>query len=331
MNDASNLRRSGKRKKRRFALLKKRQKIGLYGSVNTKHKRHRKYEGYKRTPKKLKLSFTKQARLTIAAALAAVFICVALFVFILPAIDQSSRAGTISAFNSTFEQSFNQPPIESYRYIIPDELSESVINLERVKYIFQNLSKNGISDSGVPKTPAAQLCIPKLDVKVPVFVAMTEKQFYRNIKYGVSYYPYTANTFSIGNISICGHSEGTSGFFARLDELVQGDQIFLHEYEASYIYEVERVETADKDSWKIVDNTDYPALTLTTYLDDGQRLAVRCKLIKYCLIEEIDESPEPAETSEPAETEEPVETEEPYETREPAETGEPAQTLPASE
>lgn len=67
-----------------------------------------------------------------------------------------------------------------------------------------------------------------------------------------------------GNVAFAGHRAGRWNFFLDLDQLNEGDEIYLDVDGYRFIYLVEWVEVTDKYDWGPIDTTDYPAITLQT-------------------------------------------------------------------
>lgn len=67
-----------------------------------------------------------------------------------------------------------------------------------------------------------------------------------------------------GNVAFAGHRAGRWNFFLDLDQLAEGDEIYLDVDGYRFIYKVEWVEVFDKYDWSPIDTTDYPAITLQT-------------------------------------------------------------------
>lgn len=68
-----------------------------------------------------------------------------------------------------------------------------------------------------------------------------------------------------GNVAFAGHRAGRWNFFLDIDQLVEGDEIYLDVEDGyRFIYEVEWVEVFDKYDWQPIWSTDYPAITLQT-------------------------------------------------------------------
>ncbi|MDZ4131747.1 MAG: class E sortase [Dethiobacteria bacterium] len=67
-----------------------------------------------------------------------------------------------------------------------------------------------------------------------------------------------------GNVAFAGHRAGRWNFFLDLDQLNEGDEIFLDVAGYRFIYLVEWVDIFSKYDWSPIDSTDYPAITLQT-------------------------------------------------------------------
>ncbi len=67
-----------------------------------------------------------------------------------------------------------------------------------------------------------------------------------------------------GNVAFAGHRAGRWNFFLDLDQLNEGDEIYLDVDGYRFIYHVEWVKVYDKYDWSPIDTTDYPAITLQT-------------------------------------------------------------------
>ncbi|MGM0653189.1 MAG: sortase [Bacillota bacterium] len=67
-----------------------------------------------------------------------------------------------------------------------------------------------------------------------------------------------------GNVAFAGHRAGRWNFFLDLDQLEEGDEIYLDVDGYRFIYKVEWVEVFDKYDWSPINSTDYPAITLQT-------------------------------------------------------------------
>ena len=67
-----------------------------------------------------------------------------------------------------------------------------------------------------------------------------------------------------GNVAFAGHRAGRWNFFLDLDQLNEGDEIYLDVDGYRFVYLVEWVEVFDKYDWGPIDTTEYPAITLQT-------------------------------------------------------------------
>lgn len=137
----------------------------------------------------------------------------------------------------------------------------------------------------------AILEIPKINLKIGMYVCDQFKQIYTHMRYGAGIYPGSAMPGTIGNCAIAAHRTGPSDFFRRLDELKAGDQMIVHMEEASYKYIVEDVWTIFPSDTSVIKPTDYAALTLTTCqaykgVSNGKRLIVRGQLKEFASAEE---------------------------------------------
>lgn len=67
-----------------------------------------------------------------------------------------------------------------------------------------------------------------------------------------------------GNVAFAGHRAGRWNFFLDIDQLEEGDEIYLDVAGYRFIYHVEWVKVFDKYDWGPIDTTEYPAITLQT-------------------------------------------------------------------
>lgn len=122
------------------------------------------------------------------------------------------------------------------------------------------------------------LKIPRLDLKIKVSYGVELP----DLEDGPGFYPeseYPAR----GNISIAGHRTTYGAPFRHLDDLEDGDEIYLYYNDKIYTYHVEKVFETHSRDWSVIDPTETPALTLTTCHPPGwntERLIVRAYLDK---------------------------------------------------
>lgn len=131
--------------------------------------------------------------------------------------------------------------------------------------------------------PLTKLEIPKIDVDTMVVEGTTLDA----LRAGAGHYPETPLPGKPGNVAIAGHRTTYGRPFARIDELVAGDQIVLTTPLEQHTYEVmARPWVVLPTDWDEVVN-DYPKkgsfLTLTSCHPEGSathRIVVRAELIE---------------------------------------------------
>ena len=67
-----------------------------------------------------------------------------------------------------------------------------------------------------------------------------------------------------GNVAFAGHRAGRWNFFLNINELEEGEDIYLDVAGYRFVYKVEWVKVFDKYDWGPIESTDYPAITLQT-------------------------------------------------------------------
>lgn len=128
--------------------------------------------------------------------------------------------------------------------------------------------------------PLTRMEIPRLGVDILVVEGITEKA----LQAGAGHYPMMPLPGEPGNVAIAGHRTSFGSPFARIDELMPGDEIVLTTPIARHTYRVlARPSVAKPDDWSII--TDYPQagsyLTLTSCHPEGSdayRIWVRAEL-----------------------------------------------------
>jgi LPXTG-site transpeptidase (sortase) family protein len=146
--------------------------------------------------------------------------------------------------------------------------------------------------TAAPDPNAADLIIPKIDVKAPV--VYDEPSFYEwkvqlALRRGVVHYGTTAVPGQAGNIVVLGHSSGQlwapgdyKFVFTMLDKLQVGDKMIVDYKGTRYIYQVSDRQIVKPDDISILQPTKKPQLTLVTCTPVGtskNRLAVIAKQI----------------------------------------------------
>lgn len=130
--------------------------------------------------------------------------------------------------------------------------------------------------------PVTRLEVPKINVDTVVVEGTTLDA----LRAGAGHYPETPLPGEAGNVAIAGHRTTYGRPFARIDELIEGDQIVLTTPLGRHTYEViARPWVVLPTDWDEVVN-DYPKkgsfLTLTSCHPEGSathRIVVRAKLV----------------------------------------------------
>jgi len=126
--------------------------------------------------------------------------------------------------------------------------------------------------------PGALIEIPKIGVSAAVVYGVTLADLSR----GPGLYPMGSWPGEPGNLAIAAHRTTWGAWFRRLDELEEGDPIFVESAGLRLRYEVERVFPTHPTDWSVIDQTEENVLTLTTCHPPGsarQRLIVRAAFV----------------------------------------------------
>lgn len=127
-------------------------------------------------------------------------------------------------------------------------------------------------------TPIARLLIPRLEYSVVVAEGTTTKVLRR----AVGHLPATARPGEVGNIVLAGHRDT---FFRELEHLERGDLLVLESAEGKESYRIEWTAVVEPGDVEVVEDSDYPALTLVTcfpfrYVGNApQRFVVRARRV----------------------------------------------------
>lgn len=125
------------------------------------------------------------------------------------------------------------------------------------------------------------LIIPKINLVVPVvFPTSTDLAILKNSLYrGVVHYPESAMPSENGNTFIFGHSSNkpfeknpARTAFTKLNQLENGDEIFIQSGKIKYAYRVVSREIVDPEETRVYLNSDKPKLTLSTCWPVGDPL-----------------------------------------------------------
>jgi sortase A len=134
--------------------------------------------------------------------------------------------------------------------------------------------------TGIPVEALARLDVPDAGVSVMVLEGTGEYSLNR----AVGVIEGTARPGEPGNIGIAGHRDS---FFRGLRHLEVGDSVSLTTLGGVAHYEVEKLEVVDPSAVRVLDPTDYDALTLVTCYpfyfvgDAPQRFIVRARQVRY--------------------------------------------------
>ena len=136
-------------------------------------------------------------------------------------------------------------------------------------------------DVAITDRQPMRLVIPKIDTDLIVLVGDVFDQVLLDkgpVHFQMSDLP---NTDS-GNVAIAAHRGSRWGFFTDLDQLLEGDEIYLDVEGYRFVYLTEWVRIVEPDDWSVIDTTEYPVLTLQTChpknVRGTHRLIVRARL-----------------------------------------------------
>ena len=108
-----------------------------------------------------------------------------------------------------------------------------------------------------------RLIIPKIDVDLIVLIGDVFDMALLDrgpVHFEMSDLPNTES----GNVAIAAHRGSRWGFFTDLDQLEEGDEIYLDVEGYRFIYLTGWVRIVQPDDWSVIDTTDDPVLTLQT-------------------------------------------------------------------
>lgn len=137
---------------------------------------------------------------------------------------------------------------------------------------FENSIKNYKQDTEISKTRDDKsieinnevigiLKIPKIDLKV----AIGEGVDMENLKYAVGHFPQTAMAGEVGNFCVAGHRSYTySEYFNRLDEITEGDEIYVQTKKGEFRYKVYEKKVVEPSEYSVLNPTNDVTLTLIT-------------------------------------------------------------------
>ncbi len=106
----------------------------------------------------------------------------------------------------------------------------------------------------------ARIIIPKIDVDL-IMLGGVDVFDLDNLEKGPVHFQMSdLPSTESGNVAIAGRWQ----FFADIDDLVEGDEIYLDAAGYRFIYEVVWKEVVDKYDWVAIDTTEHPSITLQT-------------------------------------------------------------------
>ena len=142
-------------------------------------------------------------------------------------------------------------------------------------------------DVGGVKEDSYLLEIPAIDIKVCAIRCSSFERIYKDMRVGAAIFPNAPQPDQIGNICMSAHRTGSRDYFRHLDQLKQGDSIYLYCAEGvSYQYQVVSVTTIEPDDWSVTGQTLKPTLTMLSCqeyqgVSNGRRIMVRAELIGF--------------------------------------------------
>lgn len=125
---------------------------------------------------------------------------------------------------------------------------------------------------------AIRLQIPKIKQDVPV----VQGDGWEQLKKGVGHHINSANPGETGNVVLSAHNDIHGEIFRDLDQLEEGDLIFLFSERQSYTYVVEDVLIVEPTQVEFLESSDRAKTTLIScypYLIDNKRIVVTANLI----------------------------------------------------
>lgn len=156
------------------------------------------------------------------------------------------------------------------------------------------IGKPGLDPSQVPP-PAPEgdaIAIIKIP-KISVEKAVVEGVGVPELKKGPGHYPKTPLPGQPGNSAIAGHRTTYGAPFYRLDEMVNGDKIFVTTRQGRFEYRVTEKKVVLPKAVEVLDNTEDNRLTLTTC--EPRFSAAKRLIIVAALIGEAAAAPPPSE------------------------------------
>jgi sortase A len=108
-----------------------------------------------------------------------------------------------------------------------------------------------------PEPYLGRVDIPRLDLSVMLLDGVDDTA----LRFGLGHIPGTALPGQSGNIGIAGHRDT---FFRSLAGIRMNDEITVKTLDGDYRYSVDTIRIVDPEDIEVLENSDYPMLTLVT-------------------------------------------------------------------
>lgn len=172
-------------------------------------------------------------------------------------------------------------PMASDYYAVysQNRLMAEMENPEIIKPEPESEESQPVAGEEIKEFQGAILEIPKLNISVAVLKGTSQVELAK----GPGWYEESALPGE-GNTAIAGHRTMHGAWFRHVDQLSEGDPIYLKHSGRTYHYQVEKVYPVASNDWSVIDPTPSPVLTLTTCHPVGsaaQRLVVRALLVPH--------------------------------------------------
>ncbi len=123
--------------------------------------------------------------------------------------------------------------------------------------------ESAFGDVAITERQPMRIMIPKIDIDLIVQIGDVFDMVLLDkgpVHFQMSDLPNTGS----GNVAIAAHRGSYWGFFTDLDQLVEGDEIYIDVEGYRFIYLTEWVRIVQPDDWSVIDTTEEPVLTLQT-------------------------------------------------------------------
>lgn len=111
------------------------------------------------------------------------------------------------------------------------------------------------------------LKIPKIDLEAPIQEGIKQS----NLRYSIGHF--TNSSLWCGNVALASHNRGSfSNYFARINELVEDDEIIYKTRMGERRYKVENIITIESTDWSVISNTNDNKITLITCIKNKPNL-----------------------------------------------------------